>query len=1256
MKLANGSAELLLRKEFASLKMEPRAVVSETSESPIDRAMKQEGYILPQPHQIFISRLFGPESNLNRGLVKHDTGTGKTISSILTAIRYIKYYKREHEKQLMEMKRIAPTDTPLVFILGFTKSIFQREMLRRPEFGFITRPELVEYRRLKALADNGTAADQQAFQDMEIKLKRRFSKKSRGGFYKFMGYKELFNKLFIVRNEYDESKFAEHLAAGDINVNWELVTKFDRSFIICDEIHATYNSVEMNNYGLAIKFILDIYDDPNIIMPTLCDRDKKHLEKLVDEQHLHGTKCIFMSATPINNNPAEVLDLIHLLVPAAERKGITRDTLFDGRELKRGADQILAKLMAGRVSFLRDHNPLYYPERIIDGEPISAPSAARSATSPVIPYLRFIRTPMSKEHQKVYDEVVGPTDAVQIDSLAILDMIFPSPDGPIYTSRDISALAAASQEWRQKTGMIITKQDGVTIIGGEFLSLPELSKWSAKYAKMVELLHENLRNGGGKVLINHQYVHGSGALIIQEILRNNGFIDHLSSSSDNTLCVHCGIAQNVHKKAKTSGDAADVHEFEPARFITVHGEMDGGAIDKLIERYNNQDNIFGHKYRVMIGSKIINQGVDFNCVRELFVMTIPNNFPTLIQILGRADRQNSHVLLPADQRNVRVKIFTHSLSTGAAKHDSAPRPATTKHDAKLSYEENRYWDKSQDYLVIQKIEQIINESAIDAPLNRSRIFPEDKPMPAELGALYFPPDDRLKKWAKIGYPDAAEVDDTTHNIWYISEEIATIKLIIKRIFIDVGIAFTEDELYDLVRDPPFNINMNPRFISKNAFHIALHSMMYNPSRLSLTTAANSSKSSLTAAASPNSFISRYLDTNDNTIFMDQEYVLTTVLPVKSAKSNSSLIIRLPLKNIDIDASTSLGMNSVGTIGTPIIDYESWYRNETTTHKIRHDITRKLKLSNVNYDQMKKMFIKKYRDIPMAEMPTVTSLYDVDFHGQFLEDCIRYAFNILTNPTLSPSADHAFMFKMLYFYEKLQLLIFADVLPDRYKRYIVDTISVDDEKIRDEHKYNPFLMSSLYSSYGSSFHMERLDEFIANRGRSKIRGVFGNMLPIGHFLSKTARIYEPENDKEFGGQGSGELWSNTVEIHSKFSESGSRENDLIIGFYELAGIEMKFKTRAPVQKIVVHEDSRLLERGSSCETKKKDELIEIMKMLGIDATSKPKPSDATVKPKASVKDYCEIIRIELMRREMKERKNGTGIRWFYFHFEPQQSIV
>src|SRR6185436_13454316 len=76
------------------------------------------------------------------------------------------------------------------------------------------------------------------------------------------------------------------------------------------------------------------------------------------------------------------------------------------------------------------------------------------------------------------------------------------------------------------------------------------------------------------------------------------------------------------------------------------------------------------------------------------------------QIIGRAIRLNSHALLPIADRHVDIYIFVSSM----------PKFKT------LCYVESRYQIKVNTYKVIQKLEKIMHESAIDAYFNYNTIW------------------------------------------------------------------------------------------------------------------------------------------------------------------------------------------------------------------------------------------------------------------------------------------------------------------------------------------------------------------------------------------------------------------------------------------------------------------------------------------------------------------------------------------------------
>lgn len=217
---------------------------------------------------------------------------------------------------------------------------------------------------------------------------------------------------------------------------------------------------------------------------------------------------------------------------------------------------------------------------------------------------------------------------------------------------------------------------------------------------------------------------------------------------------------------------------------------------------------------------------------------------------------------------------------------------------------------------------------------------------------------------------------------------------------------------------------------------------------------------------------------------------------------------------------------------------------------------------------------------------------------------------------------------------------------------------------DIHRLNDFLHKIGHPHYSNVKKAPRLDQIDIAKQLKKpktIKRIPSNMLPVGHFLSSSMeastivsvpKIYIPSLDSDLNHSSQKtNPWIKAYEFNQPTDDQV--DNDIIVGYYEKnpSGIDVKFKLRQPSQKIKIYDDSRLIERGSACTTRKKEELVEIARQLDI----------TNINDSDSIKVICNEIKLELMYREMKERrlfkhmspedrKKNKRIRWFYFHFE------
>jgi len=511
----------------------------------------------PHSYQIFIENLLNPNTPYKRLLLLWDTGIGKTIASLLSAMKFIEHFRLESESGNKEIGS--------VFIIGFSEKVFKNDLLRFPEFGFLNRDEKIELERIKKIALNGSIKDIEIYKERIIKIRKRLSNRRGNGFFKFYGYKAFVNRIFIPKQKNDltnmtEEQIKDALKSGEIKYNEELLLEFKNSLIICDEIHNVYNSIEKNNWGIAIQSVLDKE-------PTC--------------------KAIFMSATPINNSPTEIIDILNLLVSNDEikkdygKEHLKREDFFKNeKELKPNALEQISRLCRGKISFVKDTNPQYFPELKSLGENI-----------PGVSYLKFIRCPMTKFHYKTYSSIYKGT--LSQDSQYLMDFVLPNPNDEnigIYQTDQIKQIYSASQTWKNKYEIDYIDNK----IVGDICQYDNLKKYSNKYVTLLDIINDIIKNRKGKICIYHNVVHMSGVLFIAEILIRNGILDENTAPSDNTLCIICGKTKKEHniKSNKIEGGGVNLNELRNSLNDTnseLVKTIDRSSLDILKNNFNQYD-------------------------------------------------------------------------------------------------------------------------------------------------------------------------------------------------------------------------------------------------------------------------------------------------------------------------------------------------------------------------------------------------------------------------------------------------------------------------------------------------------------------------------------------------------------------------------------------------------------------------------------------------------------------------------------------
>lgn len=1248
---------LLLRREFYSLKMTPERNYRDPPDSDeISSQLKISSY------QLFVGNFINPNTPYKRLHLKFMTGGGKTLGALYSAHKFITVYRKMYSvaaakihpsrKNLQELDGTMPS----VFVLGFegTKNAFLRDLMKYPEFGFITLSEKEELTKRQNLASSGMPDDLRYYREYYSGIKKRITNKSRGGFFRFFGYDEFVNRIFTsdsvsltdleaitaaeIKSGRDttlEATFQDYIARGKITVNTTMIEMFKNSLLICDEIHNTYNMNMKNNRGVAIQYILD---------------------------SVPSVRFLSLSATPINNSPTEVIDWMNYLLPT---KVLKRD-FFSGRNLLPGKLEEIGRLLRGRVSFLQDVNIKYFPKSEFIGEEIVLPHSIGdiAAAGSTIPYLKFIPAPMSEFHQATLmeyltapieggvadskrvsadqahdehadertderadentdeptvesttiddalegteqpgDEGEGveptgdhPYPAIPTDGYSIYDIAIPAPGrqyGAFRSSEVRGAILAATPDWREKNKISVRKFSSLNYaLTGEFLKKENIGKYSTKYLKLlqtIEAIFDPANNEPAKcqkIMVYHDRVKMSGVLMIQELLRENGFIDEFMAPVEGTRCCICGRVLSEHSAVKSPEQLA--HQFRPARFVIAHSDIDRAVMNQSLAKFNSPDNSHGTSYMILVGSKIIKESYDFKDIQHLILTSLPVNIPTFLQVIGRCIRKNSHINLQLEQRKVSIYILVSTINT------SLP------HNDEISPEIYRYVDKLTDYIIIQNIEREIIRNAIDADLNRDIIMPPD------LRAIYFPNGSStpINMLGNLYYeparliPQGPSQDVTFITGKYYDEEIRTICFILKRLFMRQSV-WTYEQLWAQVRAPPMGVEVNPALFSENNFIIALENL------LRATSVVSTQQQGL--------LLERLFDYSDKYIYVRGQkmcvekvgkYYIT--FPVVTAEADI-LNTSVETREIVRDRERALIKSAPKQREHPLIDVEMYLRanipetgivisvdgfiadnRANATYLSRRDAF--LRAADLSDDELTVHFIADYTDrfqIAFVEEAIIDSMTR--------SSNVRTAIN--TKGAKSPSNLYDRVLKIM----------------DQFRALIT---AVEVRKYRDT----------------------------AKRYKNGVPDVDG---PIGYMTSRVVRTYDPSSEEW--------IEVNKIALNRQIRY---KENEIIIGYFETVDDSAKFKLRSPVQKIDVKKatrgqvtiaDTRLIERGIVCTTKSKTELLSIISKLGISASKLDRSE-------IRIKSLCYIVMRHLIDRELRERSKDTRYKFLYSWWDEMPDLT
>ena len=511
-------------------------------------------------------------------------------------------------------------------------------------------------------------------------------------------------KMKVTYKKTDEGEFER-------DIGMDVLHNLNNSLIIIDEAH----NLTGNAYGEALMKII---------------RNSINL------------KVVLLTATPMKNLGDDIVELLNFLRPSDSQ--IERDMIFSSAknhtmELKPEGLEYLKKMAHGYISHLRGADPMTFAEKVDMG---IKPKG--------LMFTKISQCYMEKFQLEAYHEAkkiaIEEADALDRKSEAVANFVFPGLDESrkkligLYGREGLNQLRNQLKNHYEKINSMIAtdilglkkfNEELITInentknITGAILKKEYLKYFSTKFYQAYCDMEDNLFVGGvnknkdsrtGFIYSNLVKI---GIEIFQEILNVNGFLEYDENKNnyqikDNTKCYYCGKTHKEHSN-ETS------HDFAPATYIVVTGQASEEGAESMPEQskkivttvFSNLLNKDGKNIKLVLGSKVMNEGISLANVYTVQVLDVYFNFGRLDQVVGRAIRWCSHYNLMSES-NVfpKVKVYKYAVSL--------------KNSNELSTEEDLYWKAEQKYVLIKKIERVLKEVAIDCALNQSgNMFKEE---------------------------------------------------------------------------------------------------------------------------------------------------------------------------------------------------------------------------------------------------------------------------------------------------------------------------------------------------------------------------------------------------------------------------------------------------------------------------------------------------------------------------------------------------
>ena len=170
----------------------------------------------------------------------------------------------------------------------------------------------------------------------------------------------------------------------------------------------------------------------------------------------------------------------------------------------------------------------------------------------------------------------------------------------------------------------------------------QLHIYSPKMKKMIK----NINKHEGLNVVYSSFVSGEGLRIFSKVLDYNGW-----KAFDPYWDGNAGEQSKHSEQSKRS------EHKEPLKYAIISGDVPSDDRDAIISKFISDENKNGEVIKLLMISSVGAEGLDLRNVRSVHIMEPYWNYGRIEQIIARAVRYRSHESLPESKRNVQPYIY-----------------------------------------------------------------------------------------------------------------------------------------------------------------------------------------------------------------------------------------------------------------------------------------------------------------------------------------------------------------------------------------------------------------------------------------------------------------------------------------------------------------------------------------------------------------------------------------------------------------------